>query len=110
VNRVSPAFRQLEDALSAYITIVGPFIHALWALEATRASASDVFIFWAAIGHVLLQLQSTPSANIPTELLQKVIAIYNHRYDKFFSASDIYFVAFVLDPSEQYIWSLVLHF
>ena len=88
-----------ELDISRYNLIVAPFIRSLWSLEAAHANAADVYIFWLAIAAVLKHLFSLDDAGIPRSLATSVINIYNHRYSEFFK-NDIYFVAFMLDPSE----------
>jgi len=78
---------------------VGPLARSIWSLEAAEANAADVFIFWLAIAATLKELFSSDSG-IPESLSQKIIAIINRRYKEFIeeSPTDIYFVAFFLDP------------
>ncbi|KAI6138392.1 hypothetical protein BKA82DRAFT_3990118 [Pisolithus tinctorius] len=94
-------FGRLGHDLETYITIVGPFIRSLWSLEASHANASDVFLFWLAIGASLKDLvqkdDRTRPGNIPVSLMHDVIAIYNRRWKEFFR-NDVYFTAFALDP------------
>ncbi|KAF8124091.1 ribonuclease H-like domain-containing protein, partial [Boletus edulis] len=92
-------FTQMGRDLNIYIEVVGPFIRSLWSLEAAHANASDVFIFWLAIGASLKDLISKDEemTGIPKTLLQHVISIYNNWWRDFFR-NDVYFMAFALDP------------
>ncbi|KAG0700235.1 ribonuclease H-like domain-containing protein, partial [Suillus ampliporus] len=99
MNRASGKYNEFEQILLQYITIVAPIIRSLWSLEAAHANASDVYIFWLAIAATLNDLFSkgTIVTGIPTSLAHEVTAIFNKRYEEFFT-NDIYFVAFALDP------------
>ncbi|KAJ8584996.1 hypothetical protein M405DRAFT_746027, partial [Rhizopogon salebrosus TDB-379] len=97
LNRRS--FKVMEQDLSVYITIVGPFVRSLWALEASHANASDVFVFWLAIAATLEELfgKGEDESGIPASLVRRITAIFNRRWKEFFT-NDVYFVAFALDP------------
>ncbi|KAJ7780625.1 ribonuclease H-like domain-containing protein [Mycena maculata] len=99
-NRFSvqlPTF--LKDMLS-YETIVAPLARSLWSLEATTANASDAFIFWLAMAHTLNSIfeKKEKDTGISNKLASHVRAIFNTRYSQFFQHSELYFVAFCLDP------------
>ncbi|KAJ7711180.1 ribonuclease H-like domain-containing protein [Mycena metata] len=99
-NRTSvmlPTF--LRDMLS-YETIVAPLARSLWSLEATKANASDAFVFWLAIAHTLDSIfaKKEKDTGIDNKLAAHVRAVFNTRYHQFFSHNDVYFVAFCLDP------------
>ena len=83
-----------------YLKVVAPCICSLWSLEAASANASDVFIFWLAIASVLRNLLSKDvnETGISVELAKEISDVFNSRYQAFFSTSNIYFVAFTLDP------------
>lgn len=100
-NRASLEYGRLELGLLQYVSIVQPFVRSLWALESSHATASDVYVFWLAIGASLNELFSKDSAEtgIPTTLSEEVKAIYNERFDEFFQ-NDIYCTAFALDKRE----------
>lgn len=89
-------FGRLGRDLETYITIVGPFIRSLWSLEASHANASDVFVFWLAIGASLKDLLKDKGTSMPSTV-HDVVAIYNRRWKAFFK-NDVYFTAFALDP------------
>lgn len=71
----------------------------MWSLEAARANASDVFVFWCTVAAVLKSLfdKGPGITSIPTEHAEKVITVFNKRYREMF-ANDLYFTAFTLDP------------
>ncbi len=98
-NKFNRKYKDFEDDLLRYSTVVAPLIRSLWSLEATHANAADVFIFWLASAATLKFLldQDVDKTGIPRSLANKVTEIYNKRYDEFFK-NDIYFVAFLLDP------------
>ncbi|KAF6756151.1 hypothetical protein DFP72DRAFT_759510, partial [Ephemerocybe angulata] len=81
-----------------YITVVEPFIRSLWSLEAANANASDVFVFWCAVGATLNARIHEPEL-VRREVANQVVAIFNKRYSAFFS-NEFYFVAFMMDPSD----------
>jgi hypothetical protein len=58
--------------------VVKPFILSLWSLEATKATVSDVFISWLAIGAYLQDLfedaEGFNNQNIPVKLIHQVCA------------------------------------
>lgn len=87
------------DNLNTYIDIIGPFIRSLWSLEAAHANASDVFVFWLAIGATLKDLFSKDKdeTGLSRTLARRVIAIFNARWAEFFT-NDVYFTTFALDP------------
>lgn len=99
-SRFSIEYRQLELGLLQYTTIGEPICRSLWSLEASDANASDVFVFFTAIGASLKELfaKDQDETGIPVALANKVVNIFNDRYDEFFFHSEIYFVAFALDP------------
>lgn len=84
----------------SYEIIVAPLARSLWSLEATTANASDAFVFWLAIAHALNSVFEKKNTNtgIDKKLAGHVRAIFNERYRQFFDHSDVYFVAFCLDP------------
>jgi hypothetical protein len=96
----SGELRHFEQLILHYNNIVAPFIRALWSLEAADANASDVYVFWLAIAANLNDLfkKGTRKTGISLSLSNAVTEIYNKRYTEFFSHSDIYFAAFMLDP------------
>jgi len=100
----------MERDLGTYVTVVGPFICSLWALEASHANASDVFVFWLAIAATLEELfgKDEDKTGIPASLAQRITAIFNSRWKEFF-ANDVYFVAFALDPHASMFGGLPLH-
>ncbi|KXN87127.1 hypothetical protein AN958_09181 [Leucoagaricus sp. SymC.cos] len=99
LNQVSDAYSQFEKRLIQYTTIVAPFVRLLWSLKAAHATASDVFIFWMAIGAVLNDILKNSQASLGIELTlaSNIQKIYNWCYEGFF-LSDLYFAAFALDP------------
>jgi hypothetical protein len=86
--------------MKVYMRITEPFVRALWSLEAASANASDVLVFWVAIGGTLKARFEDPECNIPTELANKVVDIFNKRYDEMFE-NDLYFLALMLDPRKS---------
>ncbi|KAK7041309.1 ribonuclease H-like domain-containing protein [Favolaschia claudopus] len=91
-------YQKFELSLLDYLTIVGPFIRALWSLEAANANASDVFIFWLAIAANLKDtFDNRTLTGIPLALATKITKIFNERYTEFFK-NEVYFVTFALDP------------
>ncbi|KAF8484534.1 ribonuclease H-like domain-containing protein [Russula ochroleuca] len=95
-------YLRFQLQLVQYIAIVGPLAHSLWSLEASRANAADVFIFWLAIASNLKDIfsKSSDTTSISQTLARQVTAIINRRYKAMIdeSPSDIYFTAFFLDP------------
>jgi hypothetical protein len=85
--------------LLQYVRIVEPLVRSLWALEASHATASDVFIFFTACAAALKELfeQDPATTGIPRTLANTIVDKFNDRYDELF-ANDIYFCAFALDP------------
>jgi len=95
---ISDEFTQFHHAMLQYILVIAPFICSLWALEAAQANASDVFIFWLAMGATLKSVIDSSETGIPDAAAKKVTTIFNRRYKEFFATNEIYFVAFMLDP------------
>ncbi|KAJ7832586.1 hypothetical protein B0H13DRAFT_2289066 [Mycena leptocephala] len=89
-----------EDRGSEYKIIVRPLAQTLWSLEATTANPSDAMAFWLAAAHALDSVfaQDPGKTHISAALAGHIRAAFNGRYHQFFSHSDIYFVAFCLDP------------
>lgn len=100
VSRLSIDYNKLELGLLQYTTIGEPICRSLWSLESSDANASDVFVFFTAIGASLKELFSKPlsETGITKALADKVTGLFNDRYDEFFFHSEIYFTAFALDP------------
>lgn len=97
-SRFSDTYTRFEKSLIQYIAITTPFIRSLWSLEAAHATASDVFVFWMAIGAFLDDIFNKPAdVGITLSLASEIRMIYNRHYKEFF-ASDLYFTAFALDP------------
>jgi len=90
--------------LLQYVQIVGPLIRSLWALEASHATASDVFVFFTACAAALKELfeQDPEATGITRTLANTIVDKFNDRYDEFF-ANDIYFCAFALDPRSSFL-------
>ena len=92
-----------ERDLLLYINLVAPMARALKALEATDATAADVFMFCAAIACNIRDLFSRPVADsgISKDLAKKIITKVNKRYKEIIdnSPTDIYFTTFFLHPS-----------
>ena len=99
MNKGTGHYSQFERSLLHYLHIVEPFIRSLWSLEAARANASDVFVFWCAVAAVLKSLfdKGPGITGIPSEHAEKVITVFNKRYKEMF-ADHLYFTAFTLDP------------
>jgi hypothetical protein len=108
-NDRSTRYRELQDLLHHYILVVKPFVISLWSLEATRATVSDVFAAWLAIGAYIQDLQDDYLGDnihgLPEKLIEQVIAIYNFRVQPIF-ANDLYFVGFCLDPGLWFLLTL----
>lgn len=100
MSRLSVNYSKLELGLLQYTTIGEPICRSLWSLEASDANASDVFVFFTAIRASLKELfaKDPDETGIPAALANKIVNIFNDRYDEFFFHSEIYFTAFVLDP------------
>ena len=86
--------------LRIYTHIIAPLIRSLWALEALRANVSDVWVFFMACAAHLRELfdKAPGETGISRELANKVIDLFNDRYDEFFIDKEIYFSAFIMDP------------
>ncbi|KAJ3885653.1 ribonuclease H-like domain-containing protein [Lentinula edodes] len=84
--------------LGHYEAIVAPFIRSLWSLEAPKANASDVYVFWLSSAAAVTDLfkKSSEITGIPRQLKEQVNGIFNARFIEFFS-NDLYFTAFILD-------------
>lgn len=97
---LSVDYSKLELGLLQYTTIGKSICRSLWSLEASDANASDVFVFFTAIGASLKELfaKDPDETGIPAALANKIVNIFNDHYDEFFFHSEIYFTAFVLDP------------
>lgn len=71
-------------------------------MESSTANASDVYVFWLAIGASLKDLfvSSRDSLSLDDKLITSIITVINRRWRKFIdeSPTDIYFAAFYLDP------------
>ena len=95
----SVEYLEFHLVLLQYVQIVGPLVRSLWALEASHATASDVFIFFTACAAALKELfeQDSEMTGIPKTLANTIVDKFNDRYDELF-AKDIYFCAFALDP------------
>ncbi|KAJ7728047.1 hypothetical protein B0H16DRAFT_1470638 [Mycena metata] len=96
----SSAFLEFAKDLLRYKIIVRPLAQTLWSLEATTANPSDAMVFWLAAAHALDSVfaQDPAKTHISAALAGYIRAAFNDRYHQFFSHSDIYFVAFCLDP------------
>ncbi|KAJ3850227.1 hypothetical protein EV368DRAFT_66772 [Lentinula lateritia] len=84
--------------LGHYEAIVAPFICSLWSLEAPKANASDVYVFWLLSTAAVTDLfkKSSDITGIPRQLKEQVNGIFNAHFVEFFS-NDLYFTAFILD-------------
>lgn len=104
-------FSKFKLQLTQYVTIVEPHIRAIWALEALRANASDVWVFFAAIAATLKEIFDKPEddTGIPCEVAKEVIGIFNDRHDEFFMETELYFTAFCLDPRMHDFFSCWVH-
>ena len=97
-------YLEFHLVLLQYVQIVEPLIRSLWALEASHATASDVFIFFTACAAALKELlERNPEATgIPRTLAKTIVDKFNDRYNELF-ANDIYFCAFALDPRRLFL-------
>ncbi|KAJ7195433.1 ribonuclease H-like domain-containing protein [Mycena pura] len=108
-DKNSLPFTEFARDLLSYQRIIDPLARSLWSLEATTANPSDALVFWIAAAHTLESIFTPPGqqkAAIPATLAGHVRAVFNARYHQFFSQSDVYFVAFCLDPrypNDQYL-------
>lgn len=86
--------------MTHYIRIFAPLARALWSLESTKANASDVYVFWLAMGSALQDLFASSDEGIPDNVIAELIPIFNKRWKDFIDCgpTDIYFTAFFLDP------------
>ncbi|KAJ3931471.1 MAG: hypothetical protein NXY57DRAFT_961748 [Lentinula lateritia] len=84
--------------LGHYEAIVAPFIRSLWSLEAPKANASDVYVFWLSSAAAVMDLfkKSLDITGIPRQLKEQVNGIFNACFIEFFS-NDLYFTAFILN-------------
>lgn len=94
---------KFEQELTRYTSILAPIARAIKSLEATDATAADVYIFWLGIASTLRDLFGRPEdeTGIPHELAKKITAIVNKRYKEIIDNAprDVYFTAFFLHPS-----------
>jgi hypothetical protein len=97
-------YMEFHLVLLQYVQIVEPLVRSLWALEASHATASDVFIFFTACAAALKELfeQDPEATGIPRTLANAIVDKFNDRYDELF-ANDIYFCAFALDPRSFFL-------
>ncbi|OJT07823.1 hypothetical protein TRAPUB_1283 [Trametes pubescens] len=106
-NMVSMKF---EQELTRYTSILAPIARAIKSLEATDATAADVYLFWLGIASSLKALfaRSEHETGIPRELAQKITGIINKRYKGIIdhAPDDIYFNTYFLHP--KYVRSDVL--
>jgi hypothetical protein len=104
-NLLSPKYLEFNLVLLQYVRIVEPLIRSLWALEASHATASDVFVFFTACAAALKELfeQDPEATGIPRALANTIVDKFNDRYDELF-ANDIYFCVFVLDPHRLFLF------
>ncbi|KAH9858440.1 ribonuclease H-like domain-containing protein [Lenzites betulinus] len=95
---------KFEQALTQYTSILAPIARAIKSLEATDATAADVFVFWLGIASTLRDLFARPEeeTGISSELAQKITGIVNKRYKEIIdqAPTDVYFTTFFLHPSE----------
>ncbi|KAI0643696.1 ribonuclease H-like domain-containing protein [Trametes meyenii] len=93
---------KFELELRCYTSILSPIAHAIKALEATDATAADVFVFWHAIAASLQSLFARPEeeTDISPSLAKKVQGVINRRMKEVIdnAPADIYFTAFFLHP------------
>lgn len=94
---------EFETIMYQYIRIIGPLARSLWSLESIHSNASDVFVHWLAIAAQLKDIFSKDSVaelSIPDTVVKSITQIFNARWQAFIdeSPSDIYFMAFYLDP------------
>ncbi|KAJ7198848.1 hypothetical protein GGX14DRAFT_573290 [Mycena pura] len=99
-NRASVRLLEFIRDMLSYETIVAPLARSLWSLEATTANASDAFVFWLAIAHTLNSIfeKKEKDTGISAKLAKRVRAVFNTRYNQFFTHNEVYFVAFCIDP------------
>lgn len=94
---------KFEQELTRYTSILAPIARAIKSLEATDATAADVYLFWLGIASSLKALFARPEdeTGIPLELAQKITGIVNKRYKGIIDQApfDIYFNTYFLHPS-----------
>ncbi|ETW77136.1 hypothetical protein HETIRDRAFT_327118 [Heterobasidion irregulare TC 32-1] len=98
---VSKDYHRLELGLLQYIMIIQPLIRSLWALKSMQANASDVYVFYLAMGAALRELFNLgqQKTGIILELAEEVMGIINECFDTFFEdCKDFHVTAFTLDP------------
>ncbi|KAI0668206.1 ribonuclease H-like domain-containing protein, partial [Trametes maxima] len=76
------ASMKFEQALIQYTSILAPIARAIKSLEATDATAADVFVFWLGIASSLRELFARPEdeTGVSPALAQKITGIINKRY------------------------------
>ncbi|KAI0327039.1 hypothetical protein GY45DRAFT_1257848 [Cubamyces sp. BRFM 1775] len=91
-----------EIQLRRYVSIIEPIARAIKSLEATDATAANVFVFWHSIAAELRNLLARPESetSIPRSLAEKIIGIINRRFKEVIdqALSDVYFTTFFLHP------------
>ncbi|KAI0634079.1 ribonuclease H-like domain-containing protein [Trametes polyzona] len=91
-----------EIQLRRYISIVGPIARAIKSLEATDATAADVFVFWHSIAATSRDLLGRPETetSITPVLAEKIRGIINKRFKEIIdqAPTDVYFTTFFLHP------------
>ncbi len=94
---------KFEQELTRYTSILAPIARAIKSLEATDATAADVYLFWLGIASSLKALfaRSEHETGIPRELAQKITGIVNKRYKGIIdhAPDNIYFNTYFLHPS-----------
>ncbi|CDO73916.1 hypothetical protein BN946_scf185016.g73 [Trametes cinnabarina] len=98
----SVASIKFEQELTRYTTILAPIARAIKSLEATDTTAADVYMFWLGIASSLRELFARPQgqSGVSPDLAKKITGIVNKRYKAIIdeAPTDVYFVAFFLDP------------
>lgn len=104
----------LELGLTKLICLSSPFAKSIQNLEGRMVNAADIFLHWIAIQSAIKKMieednaQSNPDNRyFPVDEAAKIVEITNKRYNEMINdaPTDIYLVAFFLDPSK----SLILH-
>ncbi|KAG9225740.1 hypothetical protein CCMSSC00406_0009337 [Pleurotus cornucopiae] len=84
--------------------VLMPFARAIQCLESKETTAADVYLYWLAVVAQLKDLMSRQTSKLENSIIESIRKIVNHRFNQLINnarASNVYLVAFALDPEHR---------
>lgn len=81
-----------------------PFARAIQCLESKETTAADVYLYWLAVVAQLKDLMSRQTSKLSNTITESIRKIVNYRFNQLINnerASNVYLVAFALDPDHR---------